>query len=348
MKSFLKGNEAVVMGSLLAGCQSYYGYPITPASEITHAAANYFPQLSRTFLQAESEVAAINMVYGAAAAGERTMTASSGPGISLMCEGLSYIAACELPCLIVDIMRAGPGLGNIGPEQSDYYQLTKGGGHGNYNTLVLAPNSVQEMLDFAIIGFELADNYRIPVIIAADGVIGQMMEPVTLPDPVKNIPEKEWALTGDKRAEYNLHTSIFLDHDQLEEVNLRLDRKHRQIMANEQLFESYRADDAEIILVGYGIVSRQLKALVNQVRKQGIKAGLIRPITLWPFPSKAFEEIRNYKALRKVIVAEMSNGQLFWDVKAALDNSSLEISLINRMGGNLIEDQDLLKEITNS
>ncbi len=341
-KLFLKGNEAVVFGALIAGCESYYGYPITPASEISHTAAKYFPLLGRTFLQAESEIAAINMIYGASACGERTLTASSGPGISLKSEGISYLAGCELPCLIVDIMRAGPGLGNIGPEQSDYNQLTKGGGHGDYHCIVLAPNSVQEMLDFAIKGFELADHYRTPVFIAADGVIGQMMEPVTFPEAYISRAEKPWVLTGDKRSENILHTSIYLDFDELETHNNNLQKKFGEIKEKEELAEEYLTDDAEVILIGYGIISRQLKSLVNHARKLGIKAGLIRPITLWPFPEKTVNKYIG--KVKKFIVVEMSNGQMYSDIKLFTE-SRIPIKLLYRLGGNLIENETVLNEI---
>ena len=344
-KIFLKGNEAVVFGALIAGCESYYGYPITPASEIAHTSAKYFPLLSRTFLQAESEIAAINMIYGASACGERTMTASSGPGISLKSEGISYLAGCELPCLIVDIMRAGPGLGNIGPEQSDYNQLTKGGGHGDYHCIVLAPNSVQEMLDFAIKGFELADHYRTPVFIAADGVIGQMMEPVSFPEAHISRAEKPWALTGDKRSENILHTSIYLDFDELETHNNKLQKKFGEIEEKEELAEEYLTDDADVILIGYGIISRQLKSLVNHAREIGIKAGLIRPITLWPFPKKTVNKYIG--KVKKLIVVEMSNGQMYSDIKLFTE-SKIPIKLLYRLGGNLIENETVLNEIKSS
>lgn len=345
MRYFLEGNEAVVIGSLLAGCDSFYGYPITPASEIAHTAAEYFPRLGRTFLQAESELAAINMVYGAAAAGERSMTASSSPGISLMCEGISYLVGTELPCLLVDIMRAGPGLGNIGAEQSDYNQLTKGGGHGDYLTIVLAPNSVQEMVDFAILGFELADKYRNPVIIASDGIIGQMMETITLPPPVTSIPAKSWALTGTKEAENNCHTSIFIEFDELEAHNTKLQKKFKQIIANEQRAEEYLLSDAEILLVGYGSVSRQLKSVVDQVRAQGIKAGLLRLVTLSPFPEKFLSKYVN--SVKKIVVTEMSSGQLFYDVKAMV-KKDIPVKLVYRLGGNHIEEENIIKEVVSA
>lgn len=228
-KVLIKGNDAAVLGAILAGCTAYYGYPITPASEIAHAAAKNFPLLGRTFVQAESEVAAINMVYGASSAGQRCMTASSGPGISLKQEGVSYCAGAELPCVIVDIVRGGPGLGNIGPEQGDYNQVVKGGGHGNYKVIVLSPASSQEMCDLTMVAFELADKYRTPVYILTDGVIGQMMEPVDVPSPVKDIPEKDWAVKGTSCSASNLITSIYMDHEDLEQHILKLDRKYKEI-----------------------------------------------------------------------------------------------------------------------
>ncbi|MBN1696920.1 MAG: 3-methyl-2-oxobutanoate dehydrogenase subunit VorB [Spirochaetales bacterium] len=340
---FLKGNEAVVVGALVAGCESFYGYPITPASEIAHAASEYFPTLGRTFLQAESELASINMVYGAASTGQRTMTASSSPGISLMCEGISYMAGCELPCLVVDIMRAGPGLGNIGAEQSDYNQLTKGGGHGDYLTIVLAPNSVQEMIDFAILGFDLADKYRNPVVIAADGVIGQMMESVSFPEDYTPLyQDKPWALTGDKNSERRLHTSIYIENDELEAHNMRLQEKFSRMKAAEQRAEEYMTEDAELLLVGYGSVSRQLKAVVNNVRQRGVKAGLFRPVTISPFPAVRLEKCIRGK--KRIVVAEMSSGQLHYDVKALVGND-IPISLIGKLGGNLIEEESILREV---
>lgn len=338
MALLVKGNEAVVMGAVLAGCQSFFGYPITPASEVAHAAARYFPQLGRTFLQAESEVAAINMVYGAAAAGQRTMTASSGPGISLKSEGISYIAAAELPCLIVDIMRAGPGLGNIGPEQSDYNQVVKGGGHGNYHLIVLAPNSVQEMCDFALLGFELADRYRNPVVILADGVIGQMMEAVTFPAPVLDIPDKDWAVQGTEASRGNCITSIYLDFDELETLNRQLLEKYARINNAEQRFSGYLLDDCEIVLVAYGVVSREVRSLVDDLRKKGIRAGLFRPITLWPFPVQGLCEVAS--RVRKVFVTEMSMGMLVDDVKLAL-NDGRPVGFFASYGGNLPRSRDL-------
>ncbi|HLE37869.1 MAG TPA: 3-methyl-2-oxobutanoate dehydrogenase subunit VorB, partial [Candidatus Acidoferrales bacterium] len=277
-------------GAILAGCRAYYGYPITPASEIAEAAALFLPQVGGIFLQAESEVAAINMVYGAASAGERAMTASSGPGVSLMQEGLSYLAGAELPCVIVDVMRGGPGLGNIAPEQSDYFALVKGGGHGCYRNLVLAPASVQEMAEFTMLAFELADRYRNPAVVVTDGFIGQMMEPLELEPRVLEAPDKPWAVRGTRDTRLNLITSIQLEPDVLEAHVRKLEAKYKQAEQREARHELYRAEDAEVLLVGYGIVSRVLRSTVDQARRQGLRAGLFRPITLWPFPAQALRD----------------------------------------------------------
>ncbi len=331
-KILLRGNEATVYGALLAGCDCFFGYPITPASEIAHTAAYLFPKLGRVFLQAESEIGAINMVFGAAATGKRSMTASSGLGISLKQEGMSYLATCELPALIVDITRGGPGLGNIGPEQGDYNQVVKGGGHGNYRCIVLAPSSSQEMCDLTIKGFDLAEQYRIPVYILADGVIGQMLESVTLPEPLPKRPEPGWALAGEHASRRNYLTSIYLEHDDLERINLKLQEKYSEIKKAEQLSETYRTEDAEIILIGYGIVGRILRTVVDILRKTGVRAGMLRPITLYPFPER---EIRNVTAGGKdILVVEMSNGQMVDDVKLSVDCKN-PVSLYTRMGGNV-------------
>src|ERR1700756_460827 len=284
MRQLCKGNVAIVKGAILAGCRSFYGYPITPASEITEAAALYIPQVGGTFLQAESEVAAINMVYGAAASGTRVMTASSGPGLSLMQEGISYIAGAELPCVIVDVVRGGPGLGNIAPEQSDYFAMVKGGGHGNYRNLVLAPASVQEMADLTVLAFELADKYRNPAIVLADGFIGQMMEPLDLEYRDVIAPEKPWAVKGTAETRKNMISSIFLETDDLEEHQRRMEAKYVRAQQQETRWEEYRTEDAELLVVGYGIVSRVLRSAVDEARKQGIRVGLFGPITLCPFP----------------------------------------------------------------
>src|SRR5947209_5022985 len=277
MRQLCKGNVAIVKGAVLAGCRSFYGYPITPASEIAEYAALYIPQVGGTFLQAESETSAINMVYGAASAGKRVMTASSGPGLSLMQEGISYLAGAELPCVVADIMRGGPGLGNIASEQGDYNQVVKGGGHGNYRTLVLAPDSVQEMADLTTWAFDLADEYRNPVVVLADGFIGQMMEPVEFAPPRPVPPPPAWAVTGTAESRRNLISSIYLEPDALERHIRKLEAKYLEAERRVVRAECWRADDAEIVLVGYGIVGRILKAVVEQARARGIKAGLLRP-----------------------------------------------------------------------
>ncbi len=341
-KELIKGNEAVVKAAILAGCRSFYGYPITPASEITEAAARYFPLAGGTFLQAESEIASINMVYGAAAAGERTMTASSGPGISLMQEGISYLAGSELPCVIVDITRGGPGLGNIAPEQSDYHQVVKGGGHGNYRTIVLAPNSVQEMCDLTFLAFDLADKYRNPAIVMTDGFIGQMMEPVEFPTTSVEAPARPWAVLGNAETRNNLITSIYMSPDELEAHQRRLEAKYARANRGEELFEAYRTDDAEVITIGYGIVSRILKTAVDQAREMGIKAGLFRPITLWPFPDRQIDIIADWA--KSFLVVELSNGQMVDDVRLAV-NGRRPVNFYARGGGNVPTVDELLGQL---
>ncbi len=332
MRQLCRGNVAVVKGALLAGCRAFYGYPITPASEIAEAAALYLPQVGGVFLQAESEVAAINMVYGAASAGVRAMTASSGPGLSLMQEGISYLAGAELPGVIVDVVRGGPGLGNIAPEQSDYFALVKGGGHGNYRNFVVAPASVQEMADLTMLAFELADRYRNPAIVLTDGFIGQMMEPLDLHAHIQRPPEKPWAVRGTPETRPNLITSIHLDPDTLEANIRNMEEKYRQAAAVEARYELYLADDPELLLVGYGIVSRVLRSTVEQLRQEGVRAGLFRPVTLWPFPSRALAKAATRSSL--VLVAEMSNGQMVEDVRLALDGR-VPVEFYGRTGGNV-------------
>lgn len=341
-KELIKGNEAVVKAAILAGCRAFYGYPITPASEIAEAAAKYFPQVGGTFLQAESEVAAINMVYGAAAVGERAMTASSGPGLSLMQEGISYLAGSELPCVIVDIMRGGPGLGNIAPEQADYHQIVKGGGHGNYHTIVLAPNSVQEMCDLTFLAFDLADRFRNPVIVLTDGFIGQMMEPVEFPQIAVAPPFKPWAVQGDAITRENLITSIYLDPEDLEQHVLRLEAKYASASQSTDMYEKYRTEDAEIITIGYGIVSRILKTAVDQARARGIKVGLFRPITLWPFPAREISVLTDWTEC--FLTVELSNGQLVEDVRLAVEGRR-PVSLYSRFGGMVPTTEELLDQI---
>jgi len=332
MRQLCKGNVAVMKGAILGGCQAYYGYPITPASEIAEAAALYLPQVGGTFLQAESEVAAINMVYGASAAGIRVMTASSGPGISLMQEGISYLAGAELPCVIVDVVRGGPGLGNIAPEQSDYAALVKGGGHGDYRNIVLAPASVQEMADLTALAFELADRYRNPAVVLTDGFVGQMMEPIELEFRETAAPAKPWAVCGTPETRKNVVTSIFLEPDVLEAHQHNLEAKYQLARQREPRHELYGADDADVLLVGFGIVSRVLRSAVERARREGVRAGLFRPITLWPFPSAALQAAA--ARVRKVLVVELNNGQMLEDVRLALDGR-VPVDFYSRVGGNV-------------
>jgi pyruvate/2-oxoacid:ferredoxin oxidoreductase alpha subunit len=338
----IKGNEGVVKAALLAGCRAYYGYPITPASEIVEMAALYLPQVGGVFVQAESEVAAINMLYGGASAGVRVMTASSGPGISLMQEGMSYLAGAELPCVIADIMRGGPGLGNIAPEQGDYNQIVKGGGHGNYRTLVLAPASVQEMADFTALAFDLADRYRNPVVVLADGNIGQMMEPVRFADPIAVPAPPEWAVLGTAASRRNLVNSIFLEPEKLEAHILKLEAKYRAAERAEVRSESYRADDAEFILIGYGIMGRILKAVVDHGRARGHKLGLLRPLTLYPFPTERICELA--VQAKGFLVAELSNGQLRDDVRLALEGRR-PVEFFSRTGGMVPTAEEVLQAV---
>lgn len=342
MRQLCKGNVAIIKAAVVAGCRAYYGYPITPASEIAEAAALYIPQVGGTFVQAESEIASINMVYGAASTGARVMTASSGPGLSLMQEGLSYLAGSELPCVVVDVVRGGPGLGNIAPEQSDYFCVVKGGGHGCYRNLVLAPASVQEMFDLTLLAFDLADRYRNPAIVLADGFIGQMMEPIEIEEKEIPVVDKPWAVKGTPETQNNLICSIYLEPDVLEQHVRKLEAKYTLAQQLEHRFETYLADDAEILLVGYGIVSRVLRSVVDMARAQGIRAGLFRPITLWPFASQA---LARYAAkTSRVLTVEMSTGQMVEDVKLAV-NGKVPVELYSRVGGNVPQVEEVHAEL---
>lgn len=330
----LKGNEALIYGALLAGCDCFFGYPITPASEIAHSAALLFPKLKRVFVQAESEIGAINMVIGAAAEGKRAMTASSGLGISLKQEAVSYLAAYEMPAVIADITRGGPGLGNIGPEQADYFQLVKGGGHGSYKCLVFTPNSVQEMCDMAYRAFRMAERYRMPAYLMADGVIGQMMESLTLPEPAEDSYDPEWKMGRIVNGTANIITSIYLEHDDLEQLNHRLQEKYRRIEETEQQAEEIMTEDAEVVLVAYGITSRVASGAVTQLREKGVKAGLIRPKMVFPFPKDSLRRLLDNGHTKAVVSVELSAGQMIEDIKLALD-CRLPVHLCNRMGGNI-------------
>jgi 2-oxoisovalerate ferredoxin oxidoreductase alpha subunit len=338
MRKFVRGNEAVMIGAVYAGVDAYFGYPITPASEIAHVASEYLPCLGKEFLQAECETGSANMMFGAASAGKKTMSASAGPGMSLMQEGLSYMAGAQLPGVIVDIARAGPGLGNIYPEQGDYNQAVKGGGHGNYKTITLAPASVQEMCDLTILAFDLAFKYRNPAVVLADAVLGQMMESIIIPTKVSETPEtSEWAVKGNAETKKNLIFSIYLDADRQEDHNILLNKKYEE-MKKEVRSESYLTKDADIILTGYGTSARIARSAVDVLREKGIKAGLFRPITLSPFPTEALNACATGK---KILVVEMSNGQYRDDVILHLKNKE-HVSLHNRMGGNLPKVADVV------
>jgi 2-oxoglutarate ferredoxin oxidoreductase subunit alpha len=327
----MKGNEAMAEAAIQAGMDAYFGYPITPQSEVLEYLTREVPGRTGIALQAESEVAAINMVYGAAGAGARVWTSSSSPGWSLMQEGVSYIAAAELPCLLVNVNRGGPGLGTIQPSQGDYFQATKGGGHGDYRLLVLAPNSVQEMSDFVFLGFELADKYRTPVLMLSDGAIGQMMEKVTFyKREIKKIA-KPWATTGKTPdRERNIITSLFIQPEKMEKVNLHLNAKYEEIAKNEVRYEEIETKDAEYLLVAYGLSARISHKVVILAREKGIKLGLLRPITLWPFPSDVLFKLADQ--VKGMMTVELNSGQMVEDVRLAV-NGKVKVGHYGRMGG---------------
>ena len=329
-----KGNEAISEAAIKCGCRFFFGYPITPQNEIPEYMSLRMPQVGGCFLQAESEVAAINMVYGAAGSGARVMTSSSSPGISLKQEGISYIAGAELPCVIVNIVRGGPGLGGIQPAQSDYFQSTKGGGHGDYRLIVLAPNSVQEAVDLTQEAFDMADFYRMPVMIVGDGMIGQMMEPVEFRDVVKReLPEKTWATTGaNGKRKPNVINSLFIDPAECEKHNHKLFAKYAEVAKNETRVEEYNVEDAEIVFVAYGTTARIVKNAVTALEKQGIKAGLIRPITLWPYPTEAIAKAAERANVKTFLTVEMSMGQMVEDVRLAV-NGKKPVHFYGRTGG---------------
>ncbi len=343
-RELLKGNDAIGAAAIDSNCQCYFGYPITPQNEICEYFSEHMPKAGRVFIQAESEIAAINMVYGAASAGVRTMTSSSSPGISLKMEGISYIAGAELPCVVANIMRGGPGLGGIQPSQSDYFQATKGGGHGDYRLIVLAPSGVQELYDFTKLAFDLADKYRNPAMILGDGFLGQMMEVVVTEnktDSKQKEVSKPWATTGCKGREKNIINSLYLDPAVLEKHNDKLQEKYRQITENEQRVDMYEMDDAELAIVSFGIAARVAKEAVDTARDKGLKVGLIRPITLWPFPVKAFENLSNIKGM---LAVEMNAGQMIEDVRLAV-NGKIPVHFHGRTGGMLPESSDIVAEL---
>ncbi len=309
----MKGNEAMGEAAILAGCRHFFGYPITPQSELSEYLARRMPEVNGCFVQAESEVSAINMVYGAASAGVRVMTGSSGPGISLKQEGISYIAAGDLPCVIANVQRAGPGLGGIQPSQSEYFQATKGGGHGDYQLLVLAPSTVQETVELTMLAFELSDKYRIPGMILTDGMLGQMMEPIVMPDPVVPSIPKPWATNGKAGRPANNTTTFFMEGDVIEERNRIAQARYREVEKNERRAETYMLDDAELVVTAYGLLARVVRKAVQEARKNGVKAGLIRPITLWPFPDYCFKKSLN--RAKAILCTEISMGQMVQDVR---------------------------------
>lgn len=357
MTKFVKSNEAVVMGALYAGCDLYFGYPITPASEIAHGAAKWFPMLGRSFVQAECETASINMMFGAAGAGKLCMTATSGPGFSLMQEGLSYLAGAELPAVVVNVNRAGPGLGNVYPEQSDYTPAVKGGGHGNYQTFTLAPASAQEMFDLTVKAFEMAVKWRTPAIVFADGLQGQMMETVRLPErevayatPGGEAARPDfsaWAAQGEAKTRANLVKSIYLDAAQQEAFNRRLQEKYAA-MAADAMSETYLAEDADVLFVAFGISSRIARTAAETLRARGVKAGCFRPVTLNPFPAAALAEAAEG---RRVVVLSLDAGQFADDVrlqlaKAGAGDAAARVSFLNRMGGEVVSVDDVVAFVT--
>ena len=339
----MKGNEALAEAAIRAGCKCFFGYPITPQTEIAAYLAKYMPKNGGVFLQAESEIAAINMVLGAASAGVRAMTSSSSPGISLKSEGVSYIAGSDLPCVIINVQRGGPGLGGIQPSQSDYWQATKALGHGDYQLLVYAPCSVQEMVDTVTLAFDMADEFRMPAMILADGLLGQMMEPVTFPERKTELPPKPWATNGHGfKREHNIVNSLYLVPEELENSILNRYKRYEVIKANHTEAESYLCDDADIVVTAYGAAARVAKSAVNRARAMGIKVGLFRPITLWPFPVNEINEAcKNAKALLDV---EMSMGQMIEDVKLAI-NCSKPVHFFGRTGGVIPSPDEVLGEI---
>lgn len=345
-KELLKGNVAIAEAAVRAGLEAYFGYPITPQTELLEYLSQRMTELDRVFLQAESEIAAINMVYGAACTGARVMTSSSSPGVSLMQEGMSYIAGSELPCVIVDVMRGGPGLGNILPSQADYFQVTRSAGHGDFHPIVLAPASVQEAIDFIGLAFDLADKYRHMVLLAADGQIGQMMEPAELPPmrPLqKNVPD--WALTGAKAREKRVITSLYLKGEEEEAFNLKIQKKLKQIKKNEQRSVEYATEDAELLVIGFGTAGRIAYSAVEAAREKGLQVGLLRPQTLWPFPERRISELADQ--VSGCLVVEMNAGQMVEDVRLAI-GGQIPVTFYGRTGGIVPMPDEILAAIEES
>ncbi|MBC8213956.1 MAG: 3-methyl-2-oxobutanoate dehydrogenase subunit VorB [Candidatus Marinimicrobia bacterium] len=344
-KLLMKGNEAIAEAAIRAGVQGYYGYPITPQSELLEYMSSELPKRGGAFVQAESEVAAINMVYGASGAGARTMTSTSGPGFSLMQEAISYIACAELPCFLVNVMRGGPGLGTIQPSQGDYFQAVKGGGHGDYKMIVLAPNSVQEMADFTYLGFDLADKYRTPTMILTDGALGQMMESVQFPEYNldEHLVDKPWATTGRENGrKQNVITSLHLQSEQMEQINLKLQKKYREIEKNEVRYETIETEDADFLIVAFGLSSRVCHKALELAREEGLKVGLLRPITLYPYPYDILNKLADQ--VKGMLVVEMNAGQMLEDVKLAV-NGKVSVDFYGRMGGMIPQPDAILSKI---
>jgi 2-oxoglutarate ferredoxin oxidoreductase subunit alpha len=342
----MRGNEALCEGAIIAGCRYYFGYPITPQNEVPAYMSQRMPEIGGCFLQAESEIASINMVWGASLVGKRAMTSSSSPGISLMQEGVSYLAGAELPAVVVNMVRGGPGLGNIAPAQSDYFQSVKGGGHGDYKTPVLAPSTVHELTHLMIDAFDLADIYRTPVYVLADGALGQMTEALELPEPsTREIPQKDWILDGAKGREPRIIMSLRLSpHEALEEHNLKLRKKFDEIEKKEVKYETYMIDDAEVIIVSFGMASRVARASIEKSREEGMKVGLVRPITLWPFPVQVLSELAQKKRVKGFLDVEMNFGQMIEDVRLAV-NGRKNVSFYGRTGGMLPDEDELFQKI---
>ncbi len=343
-KVLMKGNEAMAEAAIMAGCKHYFGYPITPQTEVAAYMAKRLPKVDGgVFLQAESEIAAINMVIGVAATGKRVMTSSSSPGISLKSEGISYLAGCDLPALIVNVQRGGPGLGGIQPSQSDYFQATKGGGHGDFHLIVVAPSSVQEMVDLTSKCFDLADKYRVPAMILADGTMGQMMEPVSLETAEVNSVDKPWALTGTEcKREPNIVNSLFLKPDELEQFNIERFKRYKKIEENEVMYEEYMMDDADICIVAFGVAARVSQNAIDEARKKGIKVGMIRPITLWPFPKDVLNKAAD--KVKAFISVELNMGQMLEDIELAT-RCKKPVLLCSRTGGMIHTTENILESI---
>lgn len=342
-KILMKGNEAIGEAAILAGCRHYFAYPITPQNEIPAYMAKRLPQVGGTFLQAESELAAVSMVMGASAGGARVMTSSSSPGISLKQEGISYMSGAQLPAVIVNMMRGGPGLGNIAGAQGDYFQATRGGGNGDYHVLVIAPGNVQELADYTVKAFELADKYRIVCMILGDGYLGQMSEPLVLPKAVENLPAKDWALTGAKGRDPHIIASLRLNPDNyLEKHVYDLYENYKKIEENEVIYDTQNMDDADYMIVAYGTASRICKKAIRMLRAEGIKVGLFRPVTLWPFPKQAIADAA--KKVKKILTVEMSMGQMVQDVQINA-GKYCDVDFLGRPGGMLPEVEKIVQRI---